>query len=268
MPAQLPPYTPPTVGDTGGAIGRIDPALRPAEAQARLDGPQKYVPEPVYAQIRLDEPLPLRENAKPLGTPDTLPPADQTASTAPRETPEPPPVDIPGFSIVRARVASGQKPFTDGIGWLQTKGYRTVLHLRSPGEDGSAARREFEKRGLQYVSLEVSPGVLTKELVEEFNHIVADETNLPLFVWDKDGSLVGGLWYLHFRQNGMTDEKALAEATRLGFRPEQDDDHKALLSAARTLLAALTMSAGRSIVWPRASASAGSALAERSRLND
>ncbi len=69
---------------------------------------------------------------------------------------------------------------------------------------------------------------MTRNLAEQFNRIVADETNLPLFVWDLDGSLAGSMWYLHFRMNGLTDEKALAETTRLGYRLEQDDNNKAV----------------------------------------
>ena len=237
---QLPPYTPPpTVGDSGGPVGMSDPAVRPAiDASVRLDGPQKYIPEAVYAQIRLDLPVPIRTGAKPPAPTVAPPEPEALVRTETRETPAPPPVDIPGFVVVSARVASGQQPFPDGIAWLQSKGYHTVLHLRAPGEDGTAARRQFEKRGLQYVSLEVAPGVLTKDLADQFDRIVADETNLPLFVCDKDGALTGSLWYLHFRLKGLPDEKALAEATRFGFRPEQDADHKALLNTARTLLTA------------------------------
>jgi protein tyrosine phosphatase (PTP) superfamily phosphohydrolase (DUF442 family) len=215
-----------------------DPAIRPAEAQVRLDGPQQYKPESAYAQIRLDQPQPTRPDARPPVRADkpTPPPSDVAARPDVRETQEPPPVDIPQYTVVAGRVASGQQPFPDGIAWLQTKGYRTVLHLRAPGEDGTAARKQFEKRGLQYVSLEVAPGALTKELVDQFKSLVADETNLPLFVYDRDGALTGGLWYLQFRLNGVPDDKALADASRLGFRPDQDDDHKAMLRAARDLL--------------------------------
>jgi protein tyrosine phosphatase (PTP) superfamily phosphohydrolase (DUF442 family) len=228
------PYTPPPlVGDSGGGpVGMRDPSVRPA-----FDGASKYVPEPAYAQVRLDLPVPVRADAKPTETVVT-PPTPASDVTAKTETPEPPPVDIPGFTVVRGKVASGQQPFPDGIAWLQTKGYKTVLHLRSPGEDGTAARRQFEKRGLQYISLEVAPGVLTKDLAEQFNRMVADETNLPMFVCDRDGALTGSLWYLHFRLNGMPDDKALAEANRFGFRPDQDEDHKSLLTAAWMLLAA------------------------------
>jgi protein tyrosine phosphatase (PTP) superfamily phosphohydrolase (DUF442 family) len=236
QPTQLPPYTPPPVaGDSAGPVGMNDPYVRPAlDAQVRLDGPQKSAPEPGTAQARLDVPLPVRTDAKPPAAP-VAPPAPEPLVRS--ETQEPPPVDIPGYATVRAQVANGQQPFPDGIAWLKTKGYRTVLHLRAPGEDGAAARRQFEKRGLQYVSLEVAPGALTKDLADQFGRIVADQTNLPLFVYDRDGALTGSLWYLHFRLNGMADDKALAEANRLGFRPEQDEDHKALLNAARTLLA-------------------------------
>ena len=235
-PTQLPPYTPaPAAGDTGGPVGRIDPAFRPApDATARIDAPQQYTPEPVEAQVRLDLPVPVQTDAKP--APLAVAPPAPATDPAPRPTAEPPPVDVPGFAVVRDRVASGKQPFPDGIAWLQSKGYRTVLHLRAPGEDGTAARRQFEKRGLQYVSLEVAPGVLTNDLIEQFNRIVTDETNLPLFICDRDGALTGTLWYLHFRLKGMPEEKALAEAKRLGFRPEQDVDHKALFNAARALV--------------------------------
>ena len=237
-PTQLPPYTPPpTAGDSSGPVGKTDPAFRRAlDAQTRTDGPQKYVPDPALAQVRLDSPIPVQTDAKPQA-PSATPSSDLPRRQA-RETQEPPPVDVPGYVVVRGRVATGLQPFPDGIAWLQSKGYHTVLHLRAPGEDGTAARRQFEKRGLQYVSLEVAPGILTKDLADQFNRIIADETNLPLFVYDKDGALTGSLWYMQFRLNGMPDDKALAEANRLGFRPEQDEDHKAIYNAARVLLAA------------------------------
>ncbi len=131
------------------------------------------------------------------------------------------PVDIPQFVIAKKGVASGQQPFSDGVAWLQSHGYRTVLHVRPPEDTGTAAEQIFKRRGLKYVSLHVSPTTLSRDVVEQFNRVVADEGNQPLFVFDRDGSLAGGLWYLHFRLvDGLPDEKARTEATRLGFRDE------------------------------------------------
>src|SRR5262249_19368858 len=96
-----------------------------------------------------------------------LPP--QTAKAPPPPSPikvqEPPatpplPVGIPQFATARPGVASGLKPLLDGLDWLQENGYRTVLHLRLPGTEDAADRKQIEKRGLKYLSLEVSPQTL------------------------------------------------------------------------------------------------------------
>ena len=150
------------------------------------------------------------------------------------------PVDIPQFAAVKTNVASGQQPFADGIAWLKTHGYRTVLHIRSPREDDSAARKQIEQSGLHYLSLEVSPTTLTRNLVDQFNRQVGDANNMPLFVYDRDGSLAGGLWYLYFRLvEGATDEKAHEEAERLGFKQDGSDVHIKMWLAVQNILQSL-----------------------------
>ncbi len=47
----------------------------------------------------------------------------------------------------------------------------------------------------------------------------------------------GMMWYLHFRTSQrLTEDRALAEASRLGFRPEEDATHRAALDAAHAYL--------------------------------
>lgn len=147
------------------------------------------------------------------------------------------PVDIPQFAMVRPNLASGQEPFAGGIAWLKSHGYRTVLHVRAPSEDDQEARRAFEKSGLRYLSLEVSPQTLSKEIVDQFNRLVGDAENLPLFTYDKDSSLAGALWYLHFRLvDRETDEKARQNAERLGFKQDGSDAHLKMWLAVQNLL--------------------------------
>jgi protein tyrosine phosphatase (PTP) superfamily phosphohydrolase (DUF442 family) len=152
-----------------------------------------------------------------------------------RETPAP--IDIPGYVVARPNVATGLRPFPEGIDWLKARGFKAVLHLRAPGEDDTAARRQFEKKGLRYLSLEVSPKTLTREVYESFDKQVTDTANHPLYVYDKDGSVAGGLWYLHFRLRlKQSDEKARSEAQRVGLRIDEDAEHKAMWLAAQKLL--------------------------------
>jgi hypothetical protein len=148
-----------------------------------------------------------------------------------------PPADIPQFAVARPRVANGLKPFADGLTWLKARGYRTALYVHGPGDDTAAARRLFADRGLNFLSLEVAPERLSKEVVDRFNRLVTDEKNLPLFVYDKDGSLTGGLWYLYYRLvEGASDERARAEALRLGFSADQDAEHRTMWLAVQNFL--------------------------------
>src|SRR5262249_39756393 len=148
------------------------------------------------------------------------------------------PAGIPDFTLAKEQVASGRKPILDGVDWLREKGYRTVLHLRSLGEDDSEDRKMFEARGLVYISLEVSPETLSPAVVQQFNKIVVDPANLPLFVYDKEGALSGALWYLHFRTiEKARHEDALTRASRLGLKEDQTGAQRSIWLAIQKYLA-------------------------------
>ncbi len=194
----------------------------------------------IAPSVYLEPPEPAASSRKPEST-------DRAARTP--QTPEPPmarddskaspdlPVDIPQYATIKASVAGGQEPFAEGIVWLKKHDYRSVLHIRAPGVDDDSVRKQYEQAGLRYGNLEVSPQTLTKEIVDQFNRIVGDKDNLPLFVYDKDGTLVGPLWYLHFRTvEGFTDEKARGEAERLGFKPDRNESSTQMWLAVQKLL--------------------------------
>ena len=112
-----------------------------------------------------------------------------------------------------------------------------MLHVRAPGEDDAAARRQFEKHGLRYLSLEASPNTLSAAVVQEFNRIVADESDRPLFVYGTDGAVVGGLWYLYFRTaENTSDETAQSQAARLGLRPDEGGEQRTMWVAIQNYL--------------------------------
>jgi hypothetical protein len=242
-------------GAPGGAVDATAPAtyLTPpppsSPPAAELGSPVPAPPDGAAPRavgpptVRLLPPGPRRESARiPPDSTKEPPIASVPEKPAPkvdeeRERETPAPIDIPGFALARPNVATGLRPFPDGIDWLKARGYKVVLHLRAPGEDNAAAQREFDKRGLRYTSLEVSPARLSKELYEDFVSRVTDTKNHPLFVYDKDGSSAGGLWYLYFRvHQKQSDEKARAEAERLGLRFDDDVEHKTMWLAAQTLL--------------------------------
>jgi protein tyrosine phosphatase (PTP) superfamily phosphohydrolase (DUF442 family) len=172
-------------------------------------------------------------------------PPDVTGS----KTTEPPvgksgmgfPVGIPGFAVAKDvakdNVYVGLRPSLDeGLDWLKANKFRRVLHVRPPGEDDSSDRKQAEKRGLKYVLLEVSPQTLSRDLVMEFAQIVRDEDGHPLFVYDRDSSLAGPMWYLYFRfVEQQSDEIARIRAGNLGLRPEAEAQRSMWLAVQKLL---------------------------------
>lgn len=234
-------------GPTGPIASNVQPGLftpapAPGPAGVRLAAPEPAGPIPAGAVVPQAPNNPAAPGARPeLLAPQSAPPASvQPTPVSPegREATPDLPVDIPHFAIARPRVASGQQPYPDGVGWLKEHGYRTVLHVRAPGEDPAAARRLFEKHGLTYLDLEVSPRGLTRDVVDRFNRTVTSDVNMPLFVYDRDGSLAGGLWYLYFRLVEKTDDdRARTEATRLGLRQDEPGAHRDIWLAVQAFLA-------------------------------
>lgn len=181
----------------------------------------------------------------------------ESARLLPPESPEPPktekkeppekepgpspspslPVGIPGFAEVKPGVSTGQRPLLDGLDWLQRRNYRSTLYLRRPGEDDATDRRELEtRRALRYTSLEVSPQTLTPALVKQFNDIVGNPGNHPLFVYASEPLLAGALWYLHFRTvDKIPDAEARSKAAALGLKEEDGENREMWLAIQKYL---------------------------------
>jgi protein tyrosine phosphatase (PTP) superfamily phosphohydrolase (DUF442 family) len=129
------------------------------------------------------------------------------------------------------------KPLLDGLDWLQANGYRTVVKVRRPGEDDAAERKQVELRGMKFQVLEVSPQSLNRQNLDEFERLVSDANTQPLFVYDRDGSLAGGLWYLYYRiAERSSDEVARIRASALGLHDDQDGPHREMWLAVQKLV--------------------------------
>lgn len=219
------------------------PSTNAPQGNVRLNVPQTTPPpaEPPAAARIAPQPLPAEPPAAARIVPQPMPAGPNQAAVAEQPAPAPAPsalpVGIPQFASVKDGVASGLKPLLDGLDWLQARGYRTVVNIRQPGEDDSADRRQVEKRGMKYYSLEVSPSSLSSNVVEEFGRIVSEKSNQPVFVYDKDGTLAGAMWYLYFRTTDrLPDAEAQSKATALGLRPDSASGQQALWLAIQKVL--------------------------------
>lgn len=159
-----------------------------------------------------------------------------------KDSPEPPtqrlPVGIPDFATARDQVSVGRRPsLDDGLEWLQNHRYKTIVHLRLPGEAGDADRKQIEKRGFRYVAIEVNPRLLTRDVVEDFMKTVGDRKDQPVFVYDQNGALTGAMFYLMFRLVDQdTPDVAQVRAGRLGLQPERSELHREMWTAVQGYL--------------------------------
>jgi hypothetical protein len=195
------------------------------EPGVRLQVPGPLAPETTKSDARAAQPDP------------TPPPARPEVEE--RQSLSPLPVGIAHFTEIKPEsIAAGFRPHpTDGIPWLQGKGYRTVLHFRQPGSSDANDRRLMEKYGLKFISLEVAPELLTRDLVDQVTAIAADNNSLPLFIYDTDGNATGAVFFLYFRlRDNMSEEKAKSRAAQLGLRDETTPEGQAWWIAIRKIL--------------------------------
>ncbi len=242
----VPPPQPLPTGPTtvqplpSGGTFQPPPPPPPAPVNPQMSGsntaprPQaRWQPSEVTIQLGTPQPLKQDPNA-----PQLVAATPKSNAYKPPAGPAVLPVGIPQFAMAHERVSAGLRPMLDdGLDWLKNNGYRTVIHLREPGLIDSADRKQVEKRGMVYVSLEVSPQ-LSRKTLDEFNKLVADAAGQPVFVYDRDGALAGSLWYLHFRTaEGAGAETARNRAAALGLREERAGLHREMWLRAHELLA-------------------------------
>jgi hypothetical protein len=191
-------------------------------------------------QLAIPETAPPRESVR-LNSPEAAVSPRQPAVSESRTAEPPPagplPTEIRQFAPVYDRVASGLRPEkTEGLDWLKANGYRAALYLRRMSDDETSDRREMESRGLKYMSLEIQPQSL-RESLEQFNFMVNDSANYPLFVYSRDPMISGSLWYLHFRTvDRLADDAARAKAAPLGLQEEQTEANRPMWLAIQKVL--------------------------------
>lgn len=227
LPANPPP-------DHGGVAAKFESHWQPAEART---------PNPMRSRVLLGPPEALKDDAPakaPTGEPPQLPtsPAPkEPAQNAPAQKAPATglPVGIPRFAHVKQGIATGLRPTVDdGLDWLKANDFRTLVGLRLPGQDDEPDRQQAQRRGFQYESLEVSPDLLNKETVDEFLKVVGDPQKRALFVYDRDGALAGGMWYVWLRlAEDVPDDVARVRARALGLREDGEGVHRTMWQAAQ-----------------------------------
>jgi hypothetical protein len=144
---------------------------------------------------------------------------------------------IPMFAEAKPNVYAGLRPSADGLDWLHKDKISTIVQIRSPGADDAGVKKEAEARQMRFIAFEVSKNMLTKEKADEFIRLIRDNAKSGVFVYDKDGSLAGAMWYLYLRWGEILDDDAAQLRARpLGLENTRDGAHREMWLAVQKLL--------------------------------
>jgi uncharacterized protein (TIGR01244 family) len=128
---------------------------------------------------------------------------------------------IRNFTRVDEHVATGGAASASAMPALAALGYKTVINLRRPSEEGSDlhdARASAEAAGLHFVSLPFDGKRPDGATVEAFLRLFAESRGQPIFVHCSSGNRAGALWLVkRVVADGWAIESAAAEARVAGL---------------------------------------------------
>ena len=131
---------------------------------------------------------------------------------------------IPQFLKLSDQVWTGGQPWLEHLPKLKDAGIKVVINLRQHAEwNGEREANKVKELGMSYFNIPVSFNEPDELDVDDFLKLTDEQLkNGPVFIHCAVGSRVGAFWMIRrvLRDNWEFD-KALAEANRIGLRPQQ-----------------------------------------------
>lgn len=107
----------------------------------------------------------------------------------------------------------------EGLKQAAHEGFKSVLNLRAPGEEGFLADedRQAQAAGLAYVNIPVKKEEISDELTSRVLKEI-DGLPKPVLVHCASGMRAGAMAFMHLAtREGMTAEEAMGKAQAVGF---------------------------------------------------
>ena len=127
---------------------------------------------------------------------------------------------VPNYRLVRPDLATGGQPSADALRKLKELGFKTVVNLRTPGENGSVADEKeiVEGAGLRYVHVPITAATFSRADVDAVSRVLDDPAAGPVLLHCAAASRVGAVWTVHQVGKGKSVEAAEAEGKAIGLK--------------------------------------------------
>ena len=126
--------------------------------------------------------------------------------------------DIPNYHLVRPGLATAGQPSEDGLARLKALGFKTVINLRTPGEQPAGVEEEaLRAQGLRYVSVPVNSATFGASEVSAVRAILDDASAAPVLLHCTTANRAAAVWGLTEIQRGRAASEVEAEAAKIGL---------------------------------------------------
>jgi uncharacterized protein (TIGR01244 family) len=124
------------------------------------------------------------------------------------------------------------QPTEEELKDIPSTGFRTLINLRSPDEEGVVASEErlVESAGLNYAAIPVTPQTIDDVSVQRFIQAVDSEDAPPVVAHCGGGGRAGIMVLLHLAiTHGWSLEQALRKGEELGIAPAASSPYRAFV---------------------------------------
>jgi uncharacterized protein (TIGR01244 family) len=126
--------------------------------------------------------------------------------------------DIPNYHLVRPGLATAGQPSDDALGKLKGMGFKTVINLRTPGEQKAGAEEEAVRaQGLRYVSIPVNSATFGPAEVSAVRAVLDDESAAPILLHCTTANRAAAVWGLTEIQRGRAVSEVEADVAKAGL---------------------------------------------------
>jgi uncharacterized protein (TIGR01244 family) len=126
--------------------------------------------------------------------------------------------DIPNYHLVRPGLATAGQPSEDALGKLKPLGFKTVVNLRTPGEQrGRSEEDAVRAQGLRYVSVPINTATFGAAEAAAVRAVLDDESNAPVLLHCTTANRAAAVWGLTEIQRGRAASEVEAEAVKAGL---------------------------------------------------
>lgn len=116
-----------------------------------------------------------------------------------------------------------------GIAELKSRGFKTVLDLRTASEGTALEQKNVVAAGMAYHNIAISQAAPSQDQIKAFEKLVEDKNNYPILVHCASANRVGAMW-THYRvSKGVAFKHAIQEGRTIGLKPNRESQVRKIL---------------------------------------